>query len=410
MQIKKNYNYILNWLFIFIIIVVSDDTLLFGTNLNYKFISIKYLIILVMTSILSFKYILLRKEFAKNEFIYCIGMIILIFISSALNGDLRLGVFYKIALLLAAFSITRKMTLYQFSYYFDSVIYILAIWSLIGFIFGIIGRGILNVLPVFENTAGTTFYNGLLFFIPTSKELLRNYGIFREPGIYQMFLIIALVLQIGVLKESRIKKIIIYIIAILATLSTTGFFALAIIFILFFMKKQGVGKRSYNIVIITCIFALILIYLIYPDIFSHVFQMVFGKLSNTKRYTTIARMGSIIINFKIFVDNIILGVGLTQLSYLFPRYCLYIYGRAFTHNTNTLLIQFATHGVFYGIMWSYGYYSLCRKLGSNFFEVFLYISIFVILFIGENITFSLVTYIFIFYGIKKERATFNIIK
>lgn len=54
-------------------------------------------------------------------------------------------------------------------------------------------RGILAP-PVFVNDYGGEFYNYLLAFVPKNMIRDRNFGIFREPGVYQFFLFLALYL------------------------------------------------------------------------------------------------------------------------------------------------------------------------------------------------------------------------
>ena len=49
-------------------------------------------------------------------------------------------------------------------------------------------RGILAP-PVFENSFQARFYNYLLCYVPINYAKTRNFGIFREPGVYQFFLL-----------------------------------------------------------------------------------------------------------------------------------------------------------------------------------------------------------------------------
>ena len=55
-------------------------------------------------------------------------------------------------------------------------------------------RGVL-VPPIFENSFQARFYNYLLCYVPINYAKTRNFGIFREPGVYQFFLFLALYLN-----------------------------------------------------------------------------------------------------------------------------------------------------------------------------------------------------------------------
>ena len=85
------------YLFLPLIIYVSDDTVLFGTNINQTFIYAKYAILVSVLLMLSFG----NKGFVHTrQFRFCIGMCLLVMFSSLLNDDLRLGLVYKCVVLL----------------------------------------------------------------------------------------------------------------------------------------------------------------------------------------------------------------------------------------------------------------------------------------------------------------------
>lgn len=50
-------------------------------------------------------------------------------------------------------------------------------------------------VPVFRNSMGFEFHNFFLSIVPDTYVKNRNFGIFREPGVYQFFLITALYLN-----------------------------------------------------------------------------------------------------------------------------------------------------------------------------------------------------------------------
>ena len=77
---------------------------------------------------------------------------------------------------------------------FCIVMAVLAVYSLAAFALRpLADRGILTP-PVFANAYGGEFYNYILAFVPKTMVRDRNFGIFREPGVYQFFLFLALYL------------------------------------------------------------------------------------------------------------------------------------------------------------------------------------------------------------------------
>ena len=97
-----------------IIIYVSDDTVLFGTNINQTFIYAKYAILVSVLLMLSFG----NKGFVHTrQFRFCIGMCLLVMFSSLLNDDLRLGLVYKCVVLLLSCAYVSKVRFEKFSQY-----------------------------------------------------------------------------------------------------------------------------------------------------------------------------------------------------------------------------------------------------------------------------------------------------
>ncbi len=68
-------------------------------------------------------------------------------------------------------------------------------------------------------------------------------------------------------------------------------------------------------------------------------------------------------------------------------------------NTNTLLYQYAAHGIPYGILFTLGTYKFANLLsrGEKLIKLSVFIMI-VMLYIGENLQYSELPYIIIFYG------------
>ena len=84
------------------------------------------------------------------------------------------------------------------------------------------------------------------------------YGIFWEPGIYQMTLNIALLMNLDMLdKLSKIPskwiKIITLVLAIILTRSTTGYLTLGIIFVGYFIKNSAKSPKSKILAILSMI-------------------------------------------------------------------------------------------------------------------------------------------------------------
>ena len=191
-----------------------------------------------------------------------------------------------------------------------------------------------------------------------------------------------------------------YIIAILTTMSTTGYIALAIILLLMVFNKDIVSNFAGRILLICLTVGLIGLSL-FTSAFSLVAEdsatSVFAKLFDLNSKSTISRYASITENIRIVGLNPFAGVGLTNLAELFPEYSYMTYGYATVHNTNTILIQFASHGIIYGIMWCFAYWKFAKIISKK--KAIWIAIVFLILYIGENLTYSGFSNLFLMYGL-----------
>lgn len=391
-------------LLVAIIIVVSDDTLLFGTNSNATFETLKYAILISILFILSLS--LLRWFDLRNvsyTSVSCVVLCILVLLSGIINGDLRTGYFYKCIILILSCEFVKIMTLKDFAQIFEKFIFMLAVISVICTFIAEISLSVFSIFPVFYNSANTAFYNLGVYMIPTSSILLRNYGIFREPGVYQMFLILALIFHVYYTEKIKVRHLFIFILAIVLTFSTTGYIALLFFLILLLIKKNDFfsdNKKKYIIVVLIMIGILYMV--TQTDLLSSE-GIVFDKFSNMKRTTMIARFSSVFANLEIWKGNPLFGAGLITVSEMFPILSYQLYGKAVSHNTNTLLCELATYGVIYTGIIVYGYIKLSNAMSTRVIERILILLVIFILSCGEKLTFSPIIYILLFYGISFQK-------
>lgn len=387
-------------LLILCIIVVSDDTLIFGTNSNLIFETIKYVVLISIFLMLAFNQIgLLNLHKVKQSMVCCVAMCILVLASGLINGDLRTGYFYKCVILLLSYEVASDMGLEDFARIYEKIVYFFAIISVVLTLIAEIRLSLFSVFPRFYNSAGTSFYNMGVYLVPTSVGLLRNYGIFREPGVYQMFLMLGLIFHVYYSHSVKAYRVITYVLAIVLTFSTTGYIALAIFFVLYLFKENisfSEQKRKYFII---CALILVTLFLATKTDLLSSEGMIFNKFSNTKRTTTIARSASVFSNLKIWLNYPIFGAGLIKVSEKFPQLAFEMFGKAVTHNTNTLLCELATYGIIYTLLLTYSYWKFSVRLTNKKIQRFLILVIVFVLSCGEKLTFSPIIYILAFYGL-----------
>lgn len=409
---KNNRTNLYTYIILGIVIMVSDDTLLFGTNINQIFINARYLIHLMLFGILVILILFRKIEIDKKGLIICIFLILISLMSGLINNDLSLGYYYKVLIISLGFLITTFIPWNTFIVCYDKIITLLASLSLIINLLYQFFEAIVRPFPTFTNTTNLEFYNLFITYIPKAYsyggELVRNWGFFREPGVFQMYLILGLLTHLFILKTPKLFNTIIYLLTIISTFSTTAYIALFIIICIYFAtkKRKNNDKIIKRVLFALVILATVFVILFYREELYSCWNSVFGKLVGFNSFSATARLASVRVNIRAFLEKPLFGVGLNNLYEIFTLYALQTTGKFARDNTNTILVQFATHGIIYGFLWILGYWNLSIKmtydLNNKKLISVLFFSIFTILFIGENVTWGLLAYVLLFYGYNSD--------
>lgn len=113
---------------------------------------------------------------------------------------------------------------------------------------------------VFRNASGLGFYNFLFSVVPRSYATTRNFGIFREPGVYQYFILLALFLtHYGVRwKKQRTMWVVTVILSVvmISTIATGGLAELALLALFVFFDKKLYRNKILLAVVLVILIAL----------------------------------------------------------------------------------------------------------------------------------------------------------
>lgn len=395
---------LINTLLVFLLMFLSNDTYMFGTNNNPFFVSLPRYVLLFFC-LFGFVYFIRFKslqEHKKQITMYCF-MLMTFVIVSIVNHENTNRMINKALFMTGGLLLCTILDFYSYSIAYRNAMLFLSISSNILWILAYIVPDLVMNLPQIENTVGvkfaTIFFAGLdLRTIQTFT--IRNGGIFWEPGVYQMFLNLAILFELFVEEKPRKGYLAAYCIALLSTFSTTGyiaFFWMMLIYILFGGKNPRISKGSRWLILLPII-SIVLFVVITGTTIG---RQVFGKASNLKEGTTMVRIASFFASIEIAGMHPLRGVGMENIGdymYQITKSSDFYYGWT-RQNSNTLLYQFAAHGCIFGGLFLAGTSSFGRvfKRGNTFaFFVFILISIF---YMGENLMVSILPYIIIFYGI-----------
>lgn len=411
-KISINNKLILVFLSIFLI---TNSTVMFGTNSDYIFVQMSY-IYLIISSL----FIIVKTKRANGKKMTAgILMTAIIVFTSLINRDFPMSNIKVILLIINALLLSDYIRLPEFAFYFDKILYFITILSLILSSLVLVNKNVFSIFPTITNTSHSAFKNLILYVVESENNgVYRNHSLFREPGVFQTYLSLGLLFQIFVLEKKSTKKIIVYFIGLATTLSTTGYIA-AGIYVVYLLSNSKVLKRKYKVLALVAVLG-ILAYLFFLTDFlnnSTSGYSIFGKIVEFKLVgnyleiggAAVARIASVVMDIYIAAHHLLFGFGTNNVMESYPNISRMLYGTTLTYTTETLFQQAARYGIFYFLFWIIGYYRLARKVSNK--KIYAFIVAFVsllIMIIAESYVYNVLVYLLMFYGLFETLNKTNI--
>lgn len=400
MKLTKNVSFDkLSIFIVFIMIYVSTETLLFGTNKSVFFSFFHYFILLLL-----FVYLFIlhfnkykRIVFDKNIFLIFGLLVILSMITMLFNNDISFHYFYEILLLCIALLYTSIFSFDNFKSSYVKIVSFLVKVSFFTFFLDLFFPSVLNYFPTIINKSNIKFHfwplGGAMF--KTLYVSVKNWGIFREPGVFSVFILLAIIFVFLDNKKINIKQLLLLFIGLLSTFSTAGIISGILLIILYIFKDKLSLCKFF--VIFTFVF---IFFILFSN--TNFYQIVFGKLF-TQNSSLISRTASIYSNFKIFLNSPLFGVGFGKLDPLFQYYTVELFNVFVSNtyaNTNTFLRMLSTHGIIFFLIYFIGYFKFFIKNYNNIFFSLLFFIILLLGFSNENLMLNVIFPIILFFGYK----------
>jgi hypothetical protein len=298
-----------------------------------------------------------NKKINLRQFVLFIIMISLLLFNKLVTGDSSKFSAVLCIYIFVSLVFVRSYTTNQFIENYNKAMLLLCVYSLIATYIVVAFSGFfVNVLPqIIHETKGMRFLDtGLCFvYIPLYGMQYRNYSVFQEPGIYQFYIILALIFELWFIKKQPGKKLrlIIYIVALISCFSTTGLLVGMLILIGCFFTREP-DNKPYKKMIIGILALTILTYAFVPAIQVLIDDSVakLGGISGELMTgeSAASRVGSAYAYLQAWGEKPFIGwgytAGTTDLTSLYlSKYT--------THNTNTIFSNFAFFGLIYGCLY-----------------------------------------------------------
>lgn len=248
------------------------------------------------------------------------------------------------AVVLAVF-VSYFLTCREAAKYYVVILSALAVYSVLAaYLFRIpADLGILSV-PVVKNSAEVEFYHFGLSFVPLTYVKCRNFGIFREPGVYQFFLILGLYLNNYQIIWDCPRKLwavnILLAVTTVTTFATGGLVELALLAVVLFFDKgwyrKKTGKVLAGVILLLGAGAIAYIVLEKGALYATLVDMLSKFRFDSESMTD--RAGSILVNARLFFSHPVFGAGISETLH------------AIMNNTSSSTILYAVLGVLGGTL------------------------------------------------------------
>lgn len=294
-----------------------------------------------------------------------------------LKRDWQMMYFSILICLFFAVFLTYFISYQEVAKYYVIIMTVLGMYSVIAayFLRIPVDRGLISV-PTFVNAKDFLFHNFGLAFVSDSYVKERNFGIFREPGVYQYFILLALFLNTYIAqwkKQGTMWSInAVLAVVMLTTLATGGMIELALFAMVVFIDKK-LYKNKIAWIAVVCVLAVlaiaIAVIIIDKDTVYYTLRWMITTKLTGQTDSSQDRINAILTDIDFFLHNPILGSTISEVLH------------AVEHNTSSTLILYAIFGVVGGTLnvaaWGALVWDKERKLWAN-------LALLVILFMSFN--------------------------
>lgn len=386
----------------------GTDTLLYASSTIqfYKYVFLAFYVVFFFTMLI---HLALTKRLKTNNSLIFISVIsTIIFISSIYNQDKFSIWAVQVLFWFSAYLISLEVNFVYFKTYFVYIIAFVSLVTLLLYPLIYLVRG--TELLTITNISGYKFIHfGITLFLNDPNGIVRVYGPFWEPGVFQGYLSIAALFLLFT-KDIRRKRLLLFILAltILLTFSPAGLLNLLLISVIILIKHKcfflNCVKKHFWIFWFVSLISLLIVFA-FLLLNKGILMLLFSKFSqDSGSYISFySRQISILSNIFISMNNPFFGIGFEELGRTFLDYNLLKFQHLKPSNTNTITSYFAAYGIIVGSI-----YTISIKRFSFIFAeqakiAWLVFIIFILILFNEPLMYSYFFHILFF--INADRPT-----
>lgn len=381
----------------FFIILATDSFVVFA-NTNQMIMRIFQLIMIIAVIGMFFKHTCSRVIIDRKVIglvFTCVSLLMGMFILRDFTG----GYFLKIILFIFGYYFYKSISIEAFVRCYIKCMKYITVFSLLVYIFqGLIVK--IPFIPVIDNGRVNVYFVGLTnIYNGNQQGINRNWGPFWEPGVFQIYLIIALMLVLFFTKKPNKKEAVLFSVGIITTFSTAGYIALVILYMAYILSAHKEGQFFKLSIGVISVIGLVIIY--FEPSLNHLLLAKFNRQS----YAAVSfssRWYSIWGNINICLKNPLFGVGPSNINEYLKQYLATKSIFMETSNTNTIFMNYSMFGAIVGTYYMLKVFSFVNIFDVKKITKALLCLVLLICLSTEPLVYSLLFHILIFYGYGKK--------
>ena len=353
-------------LFLFGLLLLARDTLI--TTVVLGFYKSQFLMLgLIALGALAFLIVnrkRLKEIFTDPRIVLLLVSTAVILLPMVLKRDWQMMYFSVLLCVWVGIFLSYFVSLDRAARYYVVILCGLGLYSVLAtyFLRLLPDRGLLAV-PVLTNSVDVEFYNFGLCFPGITYVKNRNFGIFREPGVYQFFVLLALFANNELARWEKPWQMWaangILALTMLSTFATGGVIEMGLLAVILFIDKKWYRSRSIRNAAIALAAVLglgvVLIVVQKGSMYVELMGMVTKFTENPE--STGGRLGAIFTDAALFFRHPLAGGNLGEVLH------------AVEDNTTSTMLMFAVFGILGGLLHTAGWVALVwdrqRKVWAN---------------------------------------------
>ena len=286
----------------------------------------------------------LKRILTDRRMLAAAACAVLILLPMAVKRDWQLMYFSILVYILFAVFLSYFVSMKDTAKYYVVILCVLSVYAVFAtYVLRLLPDNGLVGIPAFINDKGRDYYNFGLAFVSITEVKERNFGIFREPGIYQYFLLLALYLTNYTVEWKRSRDMwlanIILAVTMLTTMATGGVVELGLFAVVVFFDKKMYRDKGLRWIAIGLAAALAVVLAVSFATRNRIYWLMYNTLIEkfaSRSDSVTERTEAIAVDLQIFLQHPVFGAKLSDVLH------------AVRNNTTSTLILYAVFGFLSG--------------------------------------------------------------